>query len=140
MSEYSNIGDSISKKFDKTIGDPLHGDCLTYAVVIAEEFGGTNIFCVYVPEKQDSDSIHAGAIIDGGVYDVRGEKLTKNEILGEQIYIMRRKHEKYILENQINNYVVRHLEDESEELNLDKARNHRLFDDGLYHNIKSDIL
>lgn len=139
MTSYSNIEDSISKKFDKTIGNPLHGDCLTYAVVIAEEFGGTNIFCVYVPEKQDADSIHAGAIIDGGVYDVRGKKLTKNEIIGEQIYIMRRKYEKYILDNDINNYVVRHLEEESEKMCLSRARNHRLFDKELYHRIKSNV-
>jgi hypothetical protein len=139
MSPSSNIKNKIRGKFSEPIGSPLHGDCLTYAVAIAEEFNGSSIFCVYIPEKQNVSSIHAGAVIDGSIYDVRGKRLTKNEIIGEQIYIMRRKHEKYILENELNNYVVQHLDEQSEELTLSRARNHKLFDKKLYHQIKSNI-
>lgn len=140
MSKNSDVENNISKIFSQPIGSPLHRDCFTYAVVIGEELGGSSIFCAYVPEKQDLDSLHACAVINGGLYDFRAERLSKNDIIGEQMYIMRRKHEKYILENEINNRVVQHLNEESEELSLKMAKKNELFDRDLYRRIKSNCL
>lgn len=134
MSSNKSLDSTIRNIFKNPVGNPLHGDCITYATALKKYYNGQGIYCVYVPSHNKYKSIHAAAMINNRYYDVRGE-VTKNDLIGEQMMVMRRRHKKYIANHGINESLVQHLKSESEIINSEEAREFEIFKEGLYNKI-----
>ena len=132
MASDKNLNDTIKHMFKNPTGNPLQGDCITYATALTEYYNGQGVFCVYVPDRDEYRSIHAAAVINNDFYDIRG-KITKNDLIGEQMMVMRRQHKKYISDNGINESLVQHLKSESEIISPEKAREFNIFKEDLYN-------
>lgn len=126
-----NLNDTIKDIFENPTGNPLQGDCITYATALTEYYNGQGVFCVYVPSRDKYRSIHAAATINDNYYDVRG-KISENDLIGEQMMVMRRQHKKYIADNGINESLVQHLKSESEIISPEEAREFNIFKEDLY--------
>lgn len=138
MTSNKNLNSTIRNIFKNPKGDPLHGDCITYATALTEYYNGQGVFCVYVPSHDEYRSIHAAAVINNNYYDVRG-KITKNDLIGEQMMVMRRQHKKYITDNGINESLVQHLKSESEIITSEEAREFNIFKEDLYNEILNKL-
>lgn len=129
------IEDFIKVVATNAPGNPIMGECLTYAVAFNDIFDGNGVFCIYVPDMESAESpMHTTVVIGDDHYDGRG-KTSRNRILQEQYDVMRSDYKKYINQNQINNSLYQHLENNTEIIDSKSAKSKPIFSPDKYKQI-----
>lgn len=131
-SEYS-IEDFVERISVNAEGNPLLGDCLTYACVFSSIFKG-DIFVIYVPDKETAENpMHAATRIGSYYYDARGQ-VSQEQLINDQVTVIESDFDSYVDTHNINNTFT-HVKSNSEHITVKNARQIPDFNQSLYKQV-----
>lgn len=129
-SEYS-IEDFVERISVNAEGNPLLGDCLTYACVFSSVFKG-DVFVIYIPDMETAENpMHAATLIGSQYYDARG-KVSPEQLINDQVTVIESDFDSYVDNHNISN-IFNHVKSNSKHVTVNDARripdfNHRLYE------------
>lgn len=131
-SEYS-IEEFVKRVSVNARGNPLLGDCLTYACVFSSMFQG-DVFMIYVPDEETAENpMHASTRVNSDHYDARG-KVSRNQLITDQVKVMKSDFTSYIDNKNINDLFA-HVKNNYAYIEVDEATTIPDFNPSLYQSV-----
>lgn len=140
-SRYS-VEDFVKRVSVNAKGNPLLGECLTYACVFSSIFEG-DLFVLYIPDNKVADNpMHAASRIGSNYYDARGT-VSRDHLICDQVNVIESDFNSYINSRDIDS-ISGHIRSNSKHISVIDARGIPAFNSDLYSsvykNAQSEIL